>query len=393
MAGILNGVRILDVTRFVAGPAATALLADMGADVIRIEPPGGADDRTTLPIAEGFHGGVGFTQLGRNKRGITLDLSKDQGRAVFDRLLATADIVFCNMPRRPVKSLGLNYERLCEVKPDIIFVHMTTFGSEGPYADRLGFDAIAQVMSGLVHISGEEAKPMKQNSAWVDMSTGFLAALGAVAALRHRDATGEGQQVETNLMQTALTVGNYFLFDQHFNQTNRVGSGNRAQSGGPADLIRTRDGWVYMVALGDPMFRRFMRMIGREELIGDPRFATDELRAENGAYLSEAATAWAGQYGNAEILPILEANNIPAGPLLTPQQALDDPHIKEQFLVDVPLGLSKPAPYVRPPVRFGKTASSIRKGPPMPGEDNDEILLEAGYSAEDIAALKAALVI
>jgi crotonobetainyl-CoA:carnitine CoA-transferase CaiB-like acyl-CoA transferase len=389
MAGILDGVRILDVTRFVAGPAATALLADMGADVIRIEPPGGADDRTTLPIAEGFHGGVGFTQLGRNKRGITLDLSKDQGRAVFDRLLATADIVFCNMPRRPVKSLGLDYERLCEVKPDIIFVHMTTFGSEGPYADRLGFDAIAQVMSGLVHISGEEGKPMKQNSAWVDMSTGFLAALGAVAALRHRDATGEGQKVETNLMQTALSVGNYFLFDQHFNNTNRVGTGNRAQSGGPADLIRTKDGWVYMVALGDSMFRRFMRMIGREELIGDPRFASDESRAEHGAFLSEAATAWAVHYTNAEILPILEANNIPAGPLLTPQQALDDPHIKEQFLVDVPLGLSKPAPFVRSPVSFSKSASSIRKGPPTAGEHNDEVLLGAGFTSKDIAQLRA----
>jgi crotonobetainyl-CoA:carnitine CoA-transferase CaiB-like acyl-CoA transferase len=391
--GLLDGVRILDVTRFVAGPAATALLADMGAEVIRIEPPGGADDRTTLPIAEGFHGGVGFTQLGRNKRGITLDLSKDRGRSVFDRLLATADIVFCNMPRRPVKSLGLDYERLCEVKPDIIFVHMTTFGSEGPYADRLGFDAIAQVMSGLVHISGEEGKPMKQNSAWVDMSTGFLAALGAVAALRHRDATGEGQKVEANLLQTALTVGNYFLFDQHFNQTNRTGTGNRAQSGGPADLIRTKDGWVYMVALGDPMFRRFMRMIGREELIGDPRFATDELRAEHGEVLSEATTAWAGAYTSAEILPLLEANNIPAGPLLTPQQALDDPHVKEQFLVDVPLGLSKPAPYVRSPVGFSKTPSAIHKGPPRPGEDNDEILFEAGYSTEEIAALRADSVI
>ncbi|WP_068076767.1 CaiB/BaiF CoA transferase family protein [Novosphingobium lentum] len=390
MAGLLEGIRILDVTRFVAGPAATVLFADLGADVIRIEAPGGAEDRTTLPFKEGFHGGVGFTQLGRNKRGITIDLSCEKGRAVFDRLLTTADVVFANLPPRTAATLGLEYERLKAIKPDIIFVLMTTFGSTGPYANRLGFDAIAQVMSGLAHISGEPGKPMKQNSAWVDMSTGFLAAFGALAALRHRDLTGEGQQVETNLLQTAMTVGNYFLLDQHFNDTCRAGTGNRAQSGGPADLIQTKDGWVYMVALGDAMFRRFMRMIGREELLADPRFANDELRAENGEALSEAATAWARQYTTAEIMDILEANRIPAGPLLTPQQALDDPHVRDQFLVEVPVdGLSRPVPYVKPPVTFSKTPGAIHRGPPRPGQDNDAVLGAAGYSPDEIAELRA----
>ncbi|WP_176593556.1 CaiB/BaiF CoA-transferase family protein [Sphingobium sp. EM0848] len=389
MAGMLEGIRVLDVTRFVAGPAATVLLADLGADVIRIESPGGAEDRSTLPFKEGFHGGVGFTQLGRNKRGLSLDLSKEQGRAVFDRLLTTADIVVANLPRRTAASLGLDYERMAAIKPDIIFVHMTTFGNDGPYADRLGFDAIAQVMSGLTAISGEPGKPMKHNSAWVDMSTGFLAAFGAMAALHHRNRTGEGQKVETNLLQTAMTVGNYFLFDQYFNATNRTGTGNRAQSGGPADLIQTKDGWVYMVALGDPMFRRFMRMIGREDLLDDPRFANDDLRADNGAALSEIVTAWARQYSNAEILPILEANRIPAGPLLTPQEALDDPHVRDQFIVEVPVdGLSRPAPYIKPPVTFSKTPGIIRKGPPRPGEDAGNVLKEAGFTPEEITALR-----
>jgi len=389
MAGMLEGIRVLDVTRFVAGPAATVLLADLGADVIRIESPGGAEDRSTLPFKEGFHGGVGFTQLGRNKRGLSLDLSKEQGRAVFDRLLTTADIVVANLPRRTAASLGLDYERMAGIKPDIIFVHMTTFGNDGPYADRLGFDAIAQVMSGLTAISGEPGKPMKHNSAWVDMSTGFLAAFGAMAALHHRNRTGEGQKVETNLLQTAMTVGNYFLFDQYFNATNRTGTGNRAQSGGPADLIQTKDGWVYMVALGDPMFRRFMRMIGREDLLDDPRFANDQLRADNGAALSEIVTAWARQYGNAEILPILEANRIPAGPLLTPQEALDDPHVRDQFIVEVSVdGLSKPAPYIKPPVTFSKTPGIIRKGPPRPGEDADTVLKEAGFTPDEITVLR-----
>lgn len=394
MAGILDGVRILDVTRYVAGPMATALLSDLGADVIRIEPPGGGEDRTPLPFAEGFHGGVGFTQAGRNKRGITLDLASDGGKTVFDRLLARADIVFANLPPKSVRSLGLDYERLKSIKPDIIFVHMTTFGSEGPYADRLGFDAIAQVMSGLTHISGEPGKPMKNNSAWVDMSTGFIAAFGAIAALRHRDQTGEGQKVEANLLQTALTVGNYFLIDQQFNLSDREGTGNRAQSGGPADLIHTRDGWVYMVALGNPMFRRFMRMIGREELIVDPRFQNDESRAEHGEALSAVVTEWAAAYSNAEVLEILAKNNIPAGPLLTPQQALDDPHVRERFVAEVAVdGLSQAVPFIKPPASFSATPGVIRKGPPRAGEDNEAVLGEAGFSAEEIAGLRDAGVI
>ncbi|QQN75275.1 CaiB/BaiF CoA-transferase family protein [Croceicoccus sp. YJ47] len=388
MTGALEGVRILDVTRFVSGPISTALLSDMGADVIRVEQPGGAEDRTTLPIDEGFHGGVGFTQLARNKRGVTIDLAKPQGRAIFDRLLASADVVVVNMPRRPTRALGLDYDRLRSVKPDIIVGHLTTFGSTGPYADRLGFDAIAQVMSGLVAISGDEGRPMKQNSAWVDMSTGFLMALGIVAALRHRDLTGEGQLVETNLMQTALTVGNYFLFDQALNKSERAGTGNRAQSGGPADLIQTKDGWVYMVALGEPMFRRFMTMIGREDLIGDPRFANDELRAENGAELSRVVTAWSKQYTNADIMQILEENRIPSGPLLTPQEALEDPHFNAVFYQDVDVGLSQPAPYVKSPIGFSATPSSIRKGPPRPGENNLDVLREAGMSDQEIADAK-----
>jgi crotonobetainyl-CoA:carnitine CoA-transferase CaiB-like acyl-CoA transferase len=391
MAKILDGIRVLDVTRYVAGPATTALLSDLGADVIRIEPPGGGEDRTPLPFAEGFHGGVGFTQVGRNKRGITLDLACERGKAVFEKLLLTADIVVANLPPRSVVSLGIDYERLSAIKPDIIFVHLTTFGSEGPYADRLGFDAIAQVMSGMAHLSGDAGRPMKNAAAWVDMSTGFIGAFGALAALRHRDATGEGQKVEANLLQTAMTIGNYFLIDEDFNHYGREGTGNRAQSGGPADLVRTKDGWVYVVALGNPMFKRFARMIGREEeLLGDPRYQSDESRAEHGDALSAVATEWSSQLTTEEALVQLGKFNIPAGPLLTPKQALNDPHVAAQFVQRVEVeGLSKPVPYIRSPVMFSKTPAEIVKGPPRPGEDNAAILGEAGFTAEEIAALAA----
>ncbi|WP_060613643.1 MULTISPECIES: CaiB/BaiF CoA transferase family protein [Pseudomonas] len=390
MANLLEGIRILDVTRYVAGPVCTALLSDLGADVIRIEPPGGGEDRTPLPFAEGFHGGVGFTQTNRNKRGLTLDLSCERGKAVFERLLRTTDIVVANLPPSSVKSLGLDYERLSAIKPDIIFLHLTTFGTSGPFADRLGFDAIAQVMSGTTHLSGDPDKPMKNAAAWVDMATGFLGAYGLMAALRHRDVTGQGQQVEANLLQTAMTVSNYFLIDEAFNEYGRVGTGNRAQSGGPADLIRTRDGWVYMVALGNPMFKRWARMVGREvELLSDPRFASDESRAVNGEVLTQVATEWAKQYTTAEVLAELARNKIPAGPLLSPAQVLSNEQISEEYLQQVPVeGLSKPVPYVKSPVAFSKTPAQIKSGPPTAGAHNTELLQEAGFSLAEIEALR-----
>lgn len=392
--GILDGIRVLDVTRYVAGPVATALLGDLGAEVIRIEPPGGGDDRGPLPFAEGFHGGVGFVSGGRNKKGLTLDLAAEKGREIFDRLLATADIVVANLPPKSVTSLGLDYERLASVKKDIILVHLTTFGTSGPYKDKLGFDAIAQVMCGLTHLSGDPGKPMKNAAPWVDTATGYLGAFGALAALRHRDATGEGQKVEANLLQTAMSVGNYFLIEQYFDRPDRAGTGNRAQSGGPADLVPTKDGAVYVVALGNPMFKRFAKMVGRPELVDDPRFANDELRAEHGAELSDVAAAWSSRLSTAEAMEQMESWKIPGGPMLTPQQALDDPHVQETFLdhVDVD-GLSKPVPYIRTPAIFSKTPGTIRKGPPRAGEDNDALLASAGYSDAEIAALRTANII
>lgn len=389
MTHILQDIRVLDVTRYVAGPMCTALLSDLGADVIRIEPPGGGDDRTALPLGD-FHGGAGFTQVCRNKRGLTLDLASAAGRSVFDRLLVDADLVVANLPPKSVRSLGLDYERLCSIKPDIIFVHMTAFGTEGQYADRLGFDGIAQIMSGLTHLSGDPGRPMKSAAAWADMATGFIGAFGAVAALRHRDRTGQGQVVSANLLQTAMTIGNYFLIEQAVLGLDRAGTGNRAPSGAPADLVSTSDGEIFIAVLGDPMFARFARMVGRaDELLGDPRFGSDGSRAEHGEALSAVAAEWAKQITTAEALAMLARHKLPSGPLLTPRQVLDDPTIRDAFIQPVAVdGLPGPIPYVRPPATFSKTPGRIEKGPPQFGADNDAILAEAGYSREEIQQLR-----
>ena len=239
MVKVLEGIRVLDVTRYVAGPICTAQLADLGAEVIHVENVGGGEDRTPLPFDPDYPAGIGFVQCNRNKKGLSLDLTCQEGKDILYKLVAKADVLVANMPIKALSSLGLDYEVLKKIKPDLVFAHMTTFGSEGPYANRTGFDAIAQVMSGSTYMSGWPEEPMKSAAAWVDMTTGNHTVIGILAALRYRDKTGLGQKVETNLLQSALSITNYFLMEEDLTQLGRVGIGNRAPSGAPCDLIHT----------------------------------------------------------------------------------------------------------------------------------------------------------
>jgi len=395
MKKVLENIRVLDITRYVAGPICTAQLADLGADVIHVENVGGGEDRTPLPIDPDYPAGVGFVQCNRNKRGLSLDLTSDQGQEILHKLLSNTDILVANMPIKALYSLGIDYDTIRKVKPDIIFAHLTTFGSEGPYANRTGFDAIAQVMCGSTHLSGWAQEPMKSAAAWVDMTTGNHATTGILAALLYRNATGKGQKIEVNLLQSAMSVTNYFLMEEELTNMGRVGIGNRAPSGAPCDLIHTKDGAFYVAVLGNPMFKRFCDLVGKPELANDPRFLTDELRAENGVALSEEATAWAADKTTDEALEILAQFRLPAGPMLTPRQILDDPHVRSAGFIqdiDVP-GLQKPVPYVTPAYRLSESPASIEVGPPLPGEHTDGILAELGYSAEQISELRSKAVV
>lgn len=390
MTKVLQGIRVLDVTRYVAGPICSAQLGDLGAEVIHVENVGGAEDRSPLPIDPDYKGGAGFIQCNRNKKGLSLDLTREEGKAILRKLVAKTDILVANMPRQATQSLGIDYDTLRAIKPDIIMVHITSFG-EGPYADRVGFDAIAQVMSGGTHLSGHEGDPMKSAAAWVDMTTGNHGTIGALAALLHRNATGQGQKIEVNLLQSALTVTNYFVLEEYLTGMGRVGTANRAPSGAPCDLIHTLDGAVYVAVLGNPMFKRLANLIGKPELTSDPRFLTDEQRATNGELLSRMTGEWAADKTTAQALEALAASRIPAGPLLRPDQILDDEHVKAAGFVkyiDVP-GLRKPVPFITPAYRLSETPATIEVGPPLPGEHSDEILAELGYSGADIAGFRA----
>ncbi|MBT6095833.1 MAG: CoA transferase, partial [Rhodospirillaceae bacterium] len=272
MTSVLDGIRVLDFGRFIAGPWCAALLADLGAEVIRIEKVDGGEDREIYPVSEEDGAGALFLHCNRGKRGMTLNPLKPEGREIQEKLIATADIVMANMPPRALKQLGLDYETLNSIKPDIILTTATAFGAIGPYAERVGLDSVAQAMCGNMYLSGDGDHPMKSYSPWVDYGTASNAAFGTLAALIHRNNTGEGQEVQGALLATALTVTNSALIEQQVLQTNRVATGNRGQMAAPSDTFETTDGRIFVTSAGQLHFERWvdlMREDGGDEEEGE----------------------------------------------------------------------------------------------------------------------------
>ena len=389
MNDVLAGVRVLDFGRYIAGPYCAALLADLGADVIRIERRGGGEDRWVAPVgADGV--GAMYIVMNRNKRAMTLDPSCPEGREVVRKLVATADVVVANLPPEVLRSLALDLESLRRVKPDIILTTVTAFGAGGPWSHKHGFDGIGQVMSGGAYLTGTPEQPLRAGVAWVDCGTASLAALGTLAALMSRQQTGRGQKVEGALLRTAVAFNNPTLVEQQVIRPNRVATVNRGQTSAPSDLFRTRDGWIIAYAIGNPMFARWARLMGEDAWLTDPRFKDDEARGNHGEIISKRMERWTMERTTEEALRELEAVKIPAGPLYSPQQALEDAHIRAAGLLadtDYP-GLPRPAPLAPTPVDLSETPGRFRHRAPKLGEHTDDILAELGYTPDAIDALR-----
>jgi crotonobetainyl-CoA:carnitine CoA-transferase CaiB-like acyl-CoA transferase len=391
MAGVLDGVRVLDFGRYIAGPWCAALLGDFGAEVIRIERIGGGEDRFVLPLSETDESGAMFLQVNRNKRGMTLDPTSAKGREIVRRLVATADVVVANLPEAALKTLGLDYETLSAIKSDIILTTATAFGYGGPYERKVGFDSVAQAMCGIMYLSGHPGDPMKTFSPWVDYSTAALSAFGTAMALINRQKTGEGQEVQGALLASALTVTNAALMEQAVKKTNRVATGNRGQLSAPSDVFKTKDGTVLVITLGPPMFKRWAALMGEEHWLSDRRFRDDDARGWNGEVISERMQAWCAERTTDEVMSELERARLPVAPVYSPQQALEDPHIRAAGFfeaLDYP-GVNAPTPVMQTPVKVKKSPGTVRHRAPQLGEHTDAILCEIGYSAEDIAAMRA----
>jgi crotonobetainyl-CoA:carnitine CoA-transferase CaiB-like acyl-CoA transferase len=285
--------------------------------------------------------------------------------------------VVANLPPEVLRGLALDLESLRRVKPDIILTTVTAFGAGGPWSHKHGFDGIGQVMCGSAYLTGTPEQPLRAAVAWVDFGTASLAAFGTLAALMERQKTGRGQKVEGALLRTAVAFNNPTLVEQQVICPDRVATVNRGQTSAPSDLFRTRDGWIIAYAIGGPMFK------------------DDQARGDHGEIISRRMAEWTAERSTAEALAALEKAQIPAGPLYSPQQALEDAHIRAAGLLqdrDYP-GLPRPAPLAPTPVDLSETPGRFRHRAPMLGEHTDAILSALGYRPDEIRELRAQNVI
>ncbi|MFN0119340.1 MAG: CaiB/BaiF CoA transferase family protein [Blastocatellia bacterium] len=385
----LQGVRVLDFGRYIAAPYCGMLLADFGADVIRIERREGGEDRYVAPVSETGEGPM-FIGLNRNKRGMTLDMSHPRAGEITRRLIAGADVVIANLPIDVLQKLRLDYASLTAIKPDIILVQLSAFGADGPYATRAGFDPVAQAMSGAMRITGFPGPPIRAAVNYADFGTALHAAFGTMVALYEKQRSGRGQVVEGSLLTTGVTFMQALLAERAVTGIDRRQQGNTGFFSAPADVYQTKDGWVVVQVMGQPMFRRWARLVGRPELIDDPRCADDQARADHHPLITEIMGAWTAARTNNEVIQALETARIPCAPVYDFDEALHDPHIQARGLL-TPLefpGCPRPVPVASTPTRLSATPGTIQHRAPTLGEHTEMILEELGFTAAEVAGFR-----
>lgn len=394
MTRLLEGVRVLDLGRYVAGPYCATLLGYLGADVVRIERRDGGEDRYIAPLFERQNGAPGegglFLQTATGKKSVALDYGKPSGHDALLRLVARADVVVANLPAPALAKLGLDWESFSRRNPRGVLVTQTGFGARGPDSAKGGFDGVAQAMTGAMFLTGTPDQPVKAGAPYADFSTAVFSALGALAALMARERTGSGDHVETSLLGSALAVMNAHLAEQWVTRRNRVGTGNRVQTSAPSDVFRTKDGHILVHTVGDGIFRRWAELVGRKDLSTDPRFHGDQARGDRRDELCAIMAEWCIARTTADALSALERAGVPSGPVLTQQQALDNPQATAMdffAFVDFP-GLPTAAPVVDLPIDFARLDAGLTGRPPLLGEHTESVLREAGFSDFDIALLQ-----
>ena len=386
---LLNDVRVLDFGRYIAGPFCAALLGDLGADVIRVEKVDGSEDRFTTPVSRNGDG-AGFMQLNRNKRGITLNPRTPEGRQILERLIPTADVVIANLPPDTLATMGLDYESLCTHRSDIILTTSTAFGASGPYATRVGFDGVAQAMSGNLHMTGNADEPTKNYFPYVDFTTASLNAMATLAAIIHRTKNGEGQHVQGCLLASALSIANGTMIEQALLGVNRSGTGNRGQTSAPSDTFQTKDGWILVQVVGNPLYERWARLMGEDSWLVDSKYSTDESRGLHAVDISSRMQEWTSSRTTTEAVKALEDARIPCGEVLSPQGALDNEQVQSMgFLepIEYP-GIDTPAPIAHMPMDFSTLDVSIRRRAPTLGGHTNEILESLGFEQSEIISFK-----
>lgn len=395
MQKVLEDIRVLDFGRFIACPYCGMLLADMGAEVIRVERTGGEEDRTHSLI--GPHGeNLSYPSFARNKKGISLNLMKNEtAREVLKELVQKTDVVIHNFTPKASELMGLTYDNLKAIKPDIILTAISCFGSEGPYRNRPGFDFIAQAMSGSLALGGYPDKPpTRAFMNPMDYCTALSAAYATAMALRHRDKTGEGQKIDLSLLKTAISLVAPQIAEAEVLNQLRPMIGNRAAYLGPTDLFECKDGHVFIATIMNSLWRRLAKVIGHPELVDDPDLSNDLKRYNSREKIDPLIAAWTAERTVKEVLSIMEEAHIPCGPCLGLDEVSKDPHVQATNMIPT-MDLEEPGmhnvPVSNTPFTMNKTPPVIETRAPRPGEHNDEIYGSLlGYDQAKMDALKAA---
>jgi crotonobetainyl-CoA:carnitine CoA-transferase CaiB-like acyl-CoA transferase len=391
----LDGVRVLDLSRVLAGPFCGMLLSDLGADVIKIEDTGAGDESRTWPPHKDGESAA-FLVINRNKRDMTLDLKAPEGAEVLKRMVASADVLIENFRTGTMESFGLGYDTLSAINPRLVYASVSAFGRTGPRKDSAGYEALMQAFSGIMSITGEpDGAPLRCGVSFLDLTTGIFTAFGIVNALLHRERTGLGQRVDGSLLETAVTLLNYHAegFLLTGNQPKPLGSSHPSLS--PYRTFKCRDGqWVFIAGANDRFWQRLAPALGLPELATDPKFARNIERVKNRRELEAALEAAIGKHDREPLLEVLEEAGVPATPVNTVQQVMEDAQTAARSMIErvVHPKLGE-IPVVGTPIKFSRMKAGVRRAAPQQGQHSDEILAEYGYSGADIAALRARKVV
>ena len=386
----LQGIKVIDFSQILAGPFCTMLLADMGADVVKIEKPNGGDDtrRYGPPFIEGES--AAFLTLNRNKRSIILDLKSEQGIAIVRRMLEDADVMIHNFRPGVVDRMGLAYDDVSAINPAIVYCTVSGFGTTGPYSSRAGFDLVAQGMSGLMSINGfPGAPPAKVGVPMADLNTGMFCAYGILTAYINRLATGQGQHVDASLIESGIA---YTLYESAtYFATGEVagplGSAHRMIA--PYQAFATQDGYINIGAANQNNWERMCRAVGREDLLDDDRFASNPERMVSIAALTPIMEETFRTQTTAHWVEVLEKAGVPCGPIYNIEQVYADPHVQSRDMaVELEHPKSGAIRNIGVPVKLSDTPGSVRTPAPLLGQHSDEVLAQFGYAATDIEAFK-----
>ena len=389
MSGPLTGIKVVELAQIMAGPTCGMLLADMGADVIKVEKlPGGDDTRSySQPSIEGES--AAFMMLNRNKLGIAVNLKIPGGLEVVKRLLADADVVTENYRMGTLEKLGLGYEVLKRLNPRLVYCAVSGYGRSGPYADKGGFDLIAQGFSGLMSVTGHPGgEPMKSGSPIADINAGILAALGIVSALLSRNATGKGQMVETSLMEAAIQQTYWQSAIYLATGVNPQPSGSGHILTAPYQAFPTKDGWINIGGANQANWERIATVLGLPKLVADPRFKTNADRMAHKQELADLIAARTKTRTSADWILNLEASGVPVGPINKIGEMLADPQVEaREMVVEVKHPKAGKVKALGLPIKFSETPGSVRSAAPLLGQHTRVVLMSLGYSEPEIKAL------